>query len=177
MNGRIDTSLLLAAARGEQPADLLLRNGRIVNVFAGLVEQGDVAIWRDRIVGIGPGYKALREVDLEGAYITPGLIDAHVHIESSLLVPAQFAAAVLPHGVTSIVADPHEIGNVAGVAGIRYMAAACAGLPLSVFLMAPSCVPATDMESNGARLEAADLAPLLREGIVHGLAEMMNYPG
>ena len=177
MNGRIDTSLLLAAARGEQPADLLLRNGRIVNVFAGLVEQGDVAIWRDRIVGIGPGYKALQEVDLEGAYITPGLIDAHVHIESSLLVPAQFAAAVLPHGVTSIVADPHEIGNVAGVAGIRYMAAACADLPLSVFLMAPSCVPATDMESNGARLEAADLAPLLREGIVHGLAEMMNYPG
>ncbi len=112
-----------------------------------------------------------------GAYVTPGLIDAHVHIESSLLVPAQFAAAVLPHGVTSIVADPHEIANVAGVAGIRYMAAACAGLPLSVFLMAPSCVPATAMESNGARLEAEDLAPLLQEGIVHGLAEMMNYPG
>ena len=109
--------------------------------------------------------------------VTPGLIDAHVHIESSLLVPAQFAAAVLPHGVTSIVADPHEIGNVAGVAGIRYMAAACAGLPLSVFLMAPACVPATAMESNGARLEAEDLAPLLEEGIVHGLAEMMNYPG
>ena len=177
MNGRLDKGGLLAAARGDQPADLLLRSARIVNVFTGQVEHGDIAIWRDRIVGIGPGYQALQEVDLHGAYVTPGLIDAHVHIESSLLVPAQFAAAVLPHGVTSIVADPHEIGNVAGVAGIRYMAAACAGLPLSVFLMAPSCVPATTMESNGARLEAADLAPLREEGIVHGLAEMMNYPG
>ena len=177
MNGRMEKSSLLAAARGEQPADLLLRNGKIVNVFTGLVEQGDIAVWGDRIAGIGPGYAAQQEIDLHGAYVTPGLIDAHVHIESSLLVPAQFAAAVLPHGVTSIVADPHEIGNVAGVAGIRYMAAACAGLPLSVFLMAPSCVPATAMESNGARLEAEDLAPLLQEGLVHGLAEMMNYPG
>ncbi|MFN8467570.1 MAG: adenine deaminase [Caldilineaceae bacterium] len=173
----MDKRSLLAAARGDVPADLLLRNGRIVNVFTGLVEQGDIAIWRDRIAGIGPGYKARQEINLDGAYVTPGLIDAHVHIESSLLVPAQFAAAVLPHGVTSIVADPHEIGNVAGVAGIRYMAAACAGLPLSVFLMAPSCVPATAMESTGARLEAEDLALLLEEGIVHGLAEMMNYPG
>jgi adenine deaminase len=177
MNGRMDMGGLLAAARGDKPADLLLRNGKIVNVFTGLVEQGDIAIWHDRIAGIGPGYKARQEVDLEGAYVAPGLIDAHVHIESSLLVPAQFAAAVLPHGVTSIVADPHEIGNVAGVAGIRYMAAACEGLPLSVFLMAPSCVPATAMESNGARLEAGDLAALLQEGLVHGLAEMMNYPG
>ena len=177
MNGRIDKSRLLAAARGDEPADLLLRNGRIVNVFTGLIEQSDIAIWRDRIAGIGPGYAARQEVDLGGAYVMPGLIDAHVHIESSLLVPAQFAAAVLPHGVTSVVADPHEIGNVAGVPGIRYMAAACAGLPLSVFLMAPSCVPATAMESNGAQLEAADLAPLLEAGIVHGLAEMMNYPG
>ena len=177
MDRRMDKRGLLAAARGDEPADLLLHNARIVNVFTGLVEQNDIAIWRDSIAGIGPSYKALQEIDLGGAYVTPGLIDAHVHIESSLLVPAQFAAAVLPHGVTSIVADPHEIGNVAGVAGIRYMAAACAGLPLSVFLMAPSCVPATAMESNGARLEAEDLAPLLEEEIVHGLAEMMNYPG
>ncbi len=177
MKGRMDKSRLLAAARGEEPADLLLRNARLVNVFTGLVEQADIAIGDDYIVGVGPGYTAQQEVDLNGAYVTPGLIDAHVHIESSLLVPAQFAAAVLPHGVTTVVADPHEIANVAGVAGIRYMAAACAGLPLSVFLMAPSCVPATAMESNGARLEAEDLAPLLTEGIVHGLAEMMNYPG
>lgn len=177
MNGRMDKGRLLTAARGDEPADLLLRSGKILNVFTGSVELGDIAIWGDRIVGIGPGYAARQEVDLGGAYVMPGLIDAHVHIESSLLVPSQFAAAVLPHGVTSIVADPHEIGNVAGVDGIRFMAAACAGLPLSVFLMAPSCVPATAMESNGARLEADDLAPLLEEGIVHGLAEMMNYPG
>jgi adenine deaminase len=180
MKGRkdraIDIGRLLAAARGDQPADLLLRNARMVNVFAGTVEATDIAIWGDRIAGIGPGYAALQYVDLDGAYVTPGLIDAHVHIESSLCVPAQFASAILPHGVTSIIADPHEIANVAGVAGIRYMAAACAELPLGVFVMAPSCVPATMMESNGARLEAEELAPLLAEGVVHGLAEVMNYP-
>lgn len=173
----MDTERLLAVARGDQPADLLLRNGKIVNVFAGTVESSDIAICAGRIAGIGPGYAALCEVDLAGAHVTPGLIDSHVHIESSLCVPAQFAAAVLPHGVTSAVTDPHEIANVAGVAGIRYMAAACSKLPLGILIMAPSCVPATAMESNGASLEASDLAPLLVEGVVHGLAEVMNYPG
>ena len=173
----MDTGRLLAVARGDQPADLLLRNAKMVNIFAGTVEANDIAICADRIAGFGPGYAALREVDLAGAYVTPGLIDAHVHIESSLCVPAQFAAAVLPHGVTSVVTDPHEIANVAGVAGIRYMAAACSELSLGVVIMAPSCVPATAMESNGARLEAEDLAPLLAEGVLHGLAEVMNYPG
>ncbi len=173
----MDTGRLLAVARGDQPADLLLRNARMVNIFAGTVEANDIAICADRIAGFGPGYAALREVDLAGAYVTPGLIDAHVHIESSLCVPAQFAAAVLPHGVTSVVTDPHEIANVAGVAGIRYMAAACSEQSLGVVIMAPSCVPATAMESNGARLEAEDLAPLLAEGVLHGLAEVMNYPG
>jgi adenine deaminase len=173
----MDMGRLLAVARGEQPADLVLRNAKIINVFAGTAESNDIAIYEDRIAGIGPGYAAVREVNLAGAWVTPGLIDAHVHIESSLCVPSQFAAAVLPHGVTSVVTDPHEIANVAGVAGIRYMAAACANLPLGVFIMGPSCVPATTMESNGARLEAEDLAPLLAEGLVHGLAEVMNYPG
>jgi len=168
---------LLAVARGDQPADLVLRNARLVNVFSSAIEETDIAIAGDRIAGIGAGYQAAQEIDLRRAYVTPGLIDAHVHIESSLCTPPQFAAAVLPHGVTTAVTDPHEIANVAGVSGIRYMAAAGAGLPLSIITMAPSCVPATSMEHTGARLDAHDLAPLLAEGIVHGLAEVMNYPG
>lgn len=173
----MDPVRLLAVARGDEPADLLLRNARVVNVFSALVEETDIAVAGDTIAGLGSGYSAHVEVDLHGAYVTPGLIDAHVHIESSLCVPAQFAAAVLPHGVTTVVTDPHEIANVAGVAGVRYMAAASRSLPLSVFIMAPSCVPATTMEHNGARLDAEDLAPLLAEGVVRGLAEVMNYPG
>jgi adenine deaminase len=173
----MDTRRLLAVARGDEPADLLLRNVQAVNVFSATVESTDIAICGDRIAGLGKGYAAAKTIDLAGAYAVPGLIDAHVHIESSLCVPGEFAAAVLPHGVTSVVADPHEIANVAGVAGIRYMAEASKALPLGVFLMAPSCVPATTMESNGATLQATDLAPLLADGIVHGLAEVMNYPG
>lgn len=173
----MDAVTLLAVARGELPADLLLRNVSLVNVFSAQIERTDIAIVGDRIAGIGAGYQATQVIDLDGAYVTPGLIDAHVHIESSLCIPPQFAAAVLPHGVTTVVTDPHEIANVAGALGIRYMAAAAAGLPLSVIVMAPSCVPATAMEHSGARLDAQDLTPLLAEGLVHGLAEVMNYPG
>jgi adenine deaminase len=173
----MDVVNLLAVARGERPADLLLRNANLVNLFSAQIEQTDIAIAGGLIVGVGPGYQAAAEIDLGGAYVTPGLIDAHVHIESSLCVPPQFAAAVLPHGVTTVVTDPHEIANVAGVAGIRYMAAAGQSLPLSVVIMAPSCAPATAMEHNGARLDAQDLAALLADGTVHGLAEVMNYPG
>lgn len=173
----MDLVKLLAVARGEQPADLLLHNARLVNVFSAQIEQTSIAICGDRIAGVGSGYRAAKVLDLDGAYVTPGLIDAHVHIESSLCAPAQFAAAVLPHGVTTAVTDPHEIANAAGAAGVRYMAAASRTLPLSVVIMAPSCVPATAMEHTGARLDAADLAALLAEGIVHGLAEVMNYPG
>lgn len=168
---------LLAVARGAQPADLLLRNGRVVNLFSGEIEQADVALWRDRIAGIGPGYTGKETVDLQGAFLAPGLIDAHVHIESSLCVPAQFAAAVLPRGVTSAVVDPHEIANVAGVAGVRFIAESSRNLPLQVVVMAPSAVPATHMETSGAALAAEDLTPLLADGTVHGLAELMNFPG
>lgn len=173
----MDLVKLLAVARGEQPADLLLRNARLVNVFSAQIEEADIAICGDRIAGVGAGYRAARELDLNGAYVTPGLIDAHVHIESSLCVPSQFAAAVLPHGVTTAVTDPHEIANAAGAAGVRFMAAASHGLPLSVIIMAPSCVPATTMEHTGASLTASDLADLLADGVVHGLAEVMNFPG
>jgi adenine deaminase len=164
-------------ARGAQPADLLLRNVRLVNVFSGMVEETSIAVGGGRIVGIGSGYTAHTTVDLQGRFVVPGLIDAHVHIESSLCTPPQFARAIVPHGVTTIVTDPHEIANVAGVAGIRYMAAAAQGLPLTAFFMAPSCVPATHMETSGATLTAADLLPLRQDGTVHGLAEVMNFPG
>ncbi len=168
---------LLAVARGDRLADVVLRNARQINVFSGAIEENDLAIFDGYIAGVGPGYKAETERDLAGAYVAPGLIDAHVHIESSLCVPAGFAAAVLPHGVTTVVTDPHEVANVAGVAGIRYMAASSRDLPLKVLIMAPSCVPATHMETSGATLSAGDLSPLLADGTVHGLAEVMNYPG
>ncbi len=170
-------STLLAAARGEQPADLLLRNGRVVNVLSGEIEEADVALFDGRIAGAGAGYTAGETVDLQGAFIAPGLIDAHVHIESSLCLPAQFAVAVVPRGVTTAVIDPHEIANVAGVAGVRYMAESSRGLPLQVVVMAPSAVPATHMETNGAALSAEELAALRAEGTVYGLAELMNFPG
>lgn len=173
----MDLPNLLAVARGDAPADLVLRNGRIVNVFSGEIESGDIAIVEGVIAGVGPAYEGRVIVDLENAYIAPGLIDAHVHIESSLCIPPHFATAVLPHGVTTIVTDPHEIANVAGVAGIRYMADSSRDLPLHVVVMAPSCVPATDMETNGGPLTADDLAPLLADGTVYGLAEVMNFPG
>ncbi len=167
----------LAAARGDQPCDLVLRNGRLVNVISGEIYGTDIAVHDRHVVGLGPGYSGLREVDLGGMYVTPGLIDAHVHIESSLVTPPEFARAVLPHGVTSVVTDPHEIANVLGIAGIRYMLELAKKGPLNMFVMASSCVPATHMETSGAQLEAEDLAPLLGHDWVLGLAELMNYPG
>lgn len=168
---------LLSIARADKPATLLLRNAKIVNVFSGEIEEADIALAGERIAGIGPGYQGQATLDLAGAYVTPGLIDAHVHIESSLCTPPQFAAGVLPRGVTCVVADPHEIANVAGKAGIRYMLQAGRGLPLGVVQMGSSCVPATSMESTGALLNSDDLVELLDEGVILGLAEVMNYPG
>jgi adenine deaminase len=167
---------LLSVARADTPADLLLRNGRIINVFSGEIETADIAIFAGKIAGIGPGYSARQTIDLAGSYIAPGLIDAHVHIESSLCIPAHFAAAVMPRGITTVITDPHEIANVAGVAGIRFMADSRHGIPLRIEIMAPSCVPATDMGTSGATLSADDLAKLLDDQTVHGLAEVMNFP-
>src|SRR6266536_3327884 len=117
----------LAAARGDIPADLLLKRGRLVNVFSGEIENTNIAIHEGRIAGVGNGYRAREEIDLRGAYVAPGLIDAHVHIESSLCLPAEFARAVVPRGVTSVLADPHEIANVAGAVGVRFMSDAARG--------------------------------------------------
>src|SRR5688500_10693249 len=129
---------LLAVARGDAPADLVLTGGKVINTFTGEIEPGvDVAMAGGRVAGVGAAYAGLERIDLRGAYLAPGLIDAHVHIESSLCVPAQFATALLPRGVTGVVADPHEIANVAGVAGVRFISDASARLPLGVTLMAP----------------------------------------
>jgi adenine deaminase len=172
------TSHLLSVARGDSPADCVLRGGRVVNVFTGEIDDAaDVALAGDRIAGVGPGYEGRKVVDLRGGYVAPGLIDAHVHIESSLCVPAQFAAAVLPRGVTAAVTDPHEIANVAGPAGIRFMADAARGLPLDVTVMASSCVPATHMATSGGTVSAGDVRALRDSGVAHGLAEAMNFPG
>jgi adenine deaminase len=168
---------LLAVARGDLPADLVLSGGRLVNVFSGTIESADIAICDGRIAGIGSDYRGKERIDLSGAFVSPGFIDAHVHIESSLCVPPQFADAVLPHGVTSVVADPHEIANVAGPAGVRFMADASRDLPLHIVLMGPSCVPATTMAGSGAAITADDLATLRADGTIHGLAEAMNFPG
>ncbi len=173
----MNISRLLSVARGDRPADLLLHQARIVNVFSGMIEEADIAIADGLIAGIGNGYSASESVDLRGAFVAPGLIDAHVHIESSLCTPPQFASAVAPRGITTVVTDPHEIANVAGIHGIRYMAEMSRDLPLHVKMMAPSCVPASHMETNGGLLNANDLAPLLADNAVIGLAEVMNFPG
>lgn len=172
----MEISNLIKVARGEEPAELLLKNGKVVNVFSGEIEETSVAITHSRIVGLGD-YPAQRVVDLRGAYVCPGFIDAHVHIESAMVPPYEFARAVVPHGITSVVIDPHEIANVFGVEGIRYMLEASKYTPFSVYVMVPSCVPATHLETNGAILRWSDLIEFKDDPWVVGLAEMMNYPG
>jgi len=167
---------VIAAARGEKPVDLWLRNAQLVNVLSGEIHPADVAIYQGVVVGFG-NYEAAEVVDLEGRYLCPGFIDSHVHLESSMVSPAEFARAVVPAGVTAVIADPHEIANVLGLEGIRYLLAASENLPLDVFVMLPSCVPATEMETAGASLSADELRPLLEHPRVLGVAEMMNFPG
>ncbi|MEM1097672.1 MAG: adenine deaminase [Planctomycetota bacterium] len=168
---------LLAVARADAEADVVLAGGRVVNVFSGQVEVVDVALFDGMVAGLGDGYVGKQRIDLNGAYVAPGLIDAHVHIESSLCVPPQFAAAVVPRGVTTAVIDPHELANVAGVAGVRFMAEASRALPMNAVVMGPSCVPATPMATAGGCVDAGDLEALLGEGQIHGLAEAMDFPG
>jgi adenine deaminase len=179
---RAETPSLAAfvkAARGEEPADFVLANGRIVNVLTGEVHGGTVGVKGDRILGLGD-YRAARPedvVDLAGAYVAPALWDAHLHIESTMTTPGTFARLAAVHGTAAAVTDPHEIANVRGVAGIRDFLAAAAPLPVDVFVMLPSCVPSTHLETAGANLAAADLAPLYGLPNVLGLAELMNVPG
>jgi adenine deaminase len=167
----------IRAARKEIPSDLVLKKGRVVNVFSGTIEECDVAVHQGCIAGLGPDYQGNEVVDVKGKWIVPGFIDGHIHVESSMLLPSDLASALLPHGTTALVADPHEIANVMGLEGIRFMLRESEGLPLDIFFMAPSCVPATSLETSGARLKAGDLHALKDEKRVLGLAELMNYPG
>lgn len=183
----MDLSDFLPVARGDEAADLVLRNGRVINVFTGEIIETDIAIARDTIVGVGPGELAAledaivlegkEEIDLGSRYVCPGLIDAHVHVESSMVTPSHFARAVVPRGTTTVVSDPHEIANVVGSDGVRYMLDASEGLPLTLYVMLPSCVPATHMATAGAELKADDLVDLADLDRVIGLAEFMNVPG
>jgi adenine deaminase len=163
-------------ARGDEPADLLLKNAKVVNVFTGDIDETNIAIVHSRIAGLGD-YQAHQVEDLHGRYVCPGFIDAHVHIESAMVPPNEFARAVVPRGTTTVVSDPHEIANVLGLEGIRYMLEMAKYNPLSTYIMAPSCVPATDMETTGAALHWYDLQTLQHEPYVLGLGEMMNFPG
>lgn len=163
-------------ATGRTPADFRIDNVRIVDVFSGEIREGSVSVGQGRILGFG-ALEAREVVDGRGAFLMPGFIDGHVHIESSMLCPARFAELVLPFGTTTVMADPHEIANVKGMDGIRYMLEASRDLPLDVRVMLPSCVPALPVEDAGAVLRAGDIAPLLADDKVGGLAEMMNVPG
>ncbi|MBN1857280.1 MAG: adenine deaminase [Dehalococcoidia bacterium] len=168
---------LVRVARGEEPADLILKNCRVVNTLAGEIEEADIAILGDTIAGVGSYDNGRRTIDLKNAYVAPGLINGHTHIESSMLHPARYSEAVIPRGTLTVITDLHEIANVCGEAGIRFCMRWGRSLPLDMKFMAPSCVPATPLETSGASFSADAIRTLLKEPDVIGLGEMMNYPG
>jgi adenine deaminase len=165
----------LRVARGEEPAELVLAGGRVANVYTGEWQETDVALYDGVIVGLGD-YAGPR-LPVTGCHILPGLIDGHLHLESSMLTPRELSRALLPLGTTTVVADPHEIANIWGTGGLNYLLNSSEGLPLDFFFMLPSCVPATPLETSGAYFDAQDLEPYLRHPRVLGLAEVMNFPG
>jgi adenine deaminase len=171
-----DLGRRLAVARGDEPADLVITGGHVLSVFTREWLRADVAVADGWIAGVGT-YRGRETIDASGMWVVPGLIDAHVHIESSRLLPDEFARLVLPHGTTTVIADPHEIANVLGTDGVHWLLDSTEGLPLDVFFMASSCVPASGFESPRRRLTPGDLEGLLRRRRVIGLAEMMNFPG
>ena len=166
----------LSVARGEQRAELLFKNARVVNVLSGEIHQANVAVEDGRVVGFGD-YRARRVLDLNGAYLAPSLIDGHFHVESSMLTAPEFARAVVPHGTGAVVIDPHEYANVLGLDGIRYVLESTKNLAVDFFIMLPSCVPATHLETAGARLTADDLKLMIHDDRIAGVAELMNFPG
>jgi len=166
----------LAIARGDQAADVVFTNARIVNVLSGEIHPGEVAVSDGDIVGMGQ-YEAREHIDLNGRFLLPAFIDGHVHIESSMLTVHEFARAVVPRGTSAVVADPHEFANVLGVVGIEYVLYFGDGVPLELFVTISSCVPATHLETSGARLTADDIAVYIAHERAVGVAEMMNYPG
>jgi adenine deaminase len=166
----------LAVARGDEPADLVVRGGRVLSVFTKEWLETDVAIVDGVVAGLGE-YEARETLDATGRWVVPGFIDAHMHLESTKLLPDEFARLVLPLGTTAVVADPHELANVLGTDGVHWLLDACEGLALDFYFMASSCIPASAFESPRRPLLPGDLESLLRRRRVLGLAEMMNFPG
>ena len=167
---------IIDVAAGRQKADLVLKNATYVDVFSGELATDDIAVAEGLVVGLGQ-YSGITEVDMTGKIVCPGFLDAHIHLESSLVSPAEFARAVLPHGTTTVITDPHEITNVMGTDGIDYMLAATEDLPVDVRFMIPSCVPASPLDESGANLDYRDVDSFFEHPRVQGLAEMMNFPG
>ncbi len=168
---------IIKVSKGENKADLVIKNAKLVNVLSEEIYETDIAVIDGKIAGISKGYKGKEEIDVKGAYVTPSFIDGHVHLESSMLMPSEFAKLVLASGTTTVIADPHEISNVMGLQGISFMREATKNLPLVVYMMLPSCVPATNLETSGVDLNSYDLALLIDAPWVLGIAEMMNFPG
>lgn len=168
---------IINVARGLEKADLVIKNANIVNVLSEEIYKGDIAIVDGVIAGIGENYSGEKEIDVNGAFVSPSFIDGHVHLESAMMLPKEFASVVLPAGTTTVVIDPHEISNVLGLHGISFMHEAVKNLPMDVFTMLPSCVPATPFETSGFDLNSYDLSLLIDKPWVLGLAEMMNFPG
>ena len=168
---------IIDIARGIEKADLVIKNANIINVLSEEIHQADVAVADGVIAGIGKDYHGHKEIDIKGAYLSPSFIDGHVHIESSMLLPCEFAKAVVPAGTTTLIIDPHEISNVLGLQGISFMREAIQGLPIDVYMMLPSCVPASPFETSGFDLNSYDLSLLIDKPWVLGIAEMMNFPG
>ncbi len=165
----------IEVASGKKRCELVFRNAKIVDVLSHEIIEGSIGVDKGRVVGIGP-YEGDKEIDVKGKYLMPGLIDSHVHIESSLAPAGAFARAVIPHGTTTVIADPHEIANVKGVEGIQFMIRSAKKVPMNVYFMIPSCVPATSFEHSGAVLDAAAIDALMDEENVLGLGELMDYP-
>ena len=170
-------SNIINVARGLEKADLVIKNANIVNVLSEEIHKGDIAICDGVIAGIGKNYSGEKEIDINGAYVTPSFIDGHVHLESTMMLPKEFAKTVLPAGTTTVIIDPHEISNVLGLHGISFMHEAVKDLPMNVYTMLPSCVPATPFETSGFDLNSYDLSLLIDKPWVLGIAEMMNFPG
>lgn len=168
---------IINVARGLEKADLVIKNANVVNVLSEEIYKGDIAIVDGIIAGIGENYSGKKEIDVNGAFVSPSFIDGHVHLESAMMLPKEFASVVLPAGTTTVIIDPHEISNVLGLHGISFMHEAVKNLPMDVFTMLPSCVPATPFETSGFDLNSYDLSLLIDKPWVLGLAEMMNFPG
>ncbi len=168
---------VINVARGKEKADFVIRNANLINVLSEEIYKTDIAIKDGIIAGLGEGYTGEKEIDATGKYVSPSFIDGHVHIESSMLLPSEFSKMVVPSGTTTVIADPHEIANVIGLHGISFMREASKNLPLDVYMMLPSCVPASPYETSGFELNSYDLSLLIDSPWVLGIAEMMNFPG